>query len=88
MTTTDRNYDLYLALAETPHGKRYWIACKDPQASVSPEDLRRTLGPATVGTDGYETEAEAAEMLADQASIDLDDPETWDECIHHNDPIL
>jgi len=71
--------DVYLYLNETAHGKRFWRTHSDSEVGrlLPPDRTLRVLGPAIVGPDGYETEQDAAEALADLAGIDLDDPATW-----------
>ncbi len=71
--------DVYLYLNETSHGTRFWRVHEDADCGrlLPPDRTLRILGPAEVGPDGYTTEREAAQALADAAGIDLDDPATW-----------
>jgi hypothetical protein len=71
------NSDIYLVLAQTPHGERYWLTSQDYRDAVRPEELIRAIGPALLGPDGYPTEEAAAYALADEDGISLDEPESW-----------
>jgi hypothetical protein len=85
-----RDYDCYLVLNETAHGKRFWRTGGDPDTlRLSPPD--RTLcilGPATVGPGGYDNEEDAARAMADLIEIDLDEPATWDDMRENLDLIM
>ena len=72
--------DMYLYLQETAHRKRYWQLNVDPYADrlIHPDKTLKVLGPALVGPDGYPTAEDAAQALADEAGIVLDNPDTWD----------
>ncbi len=77
---TECETDAYLYLNETAHGHRFWRMGGDDDCGrlLPPDRTLAVLGPATIGPEGYPTEQDAAEALADQAGIDLDDPDTWD----------
>ncbi len=74
------NTDVYLYLNETAHGRRFWRVHGDSDVGrlLPPDRTVQVLGPTTLGPDGYETERDAAEALADAAGIDLDEPASWD----------
>ena len=68
--------DIYLVLNETAHGKRFWRTANNPDTERLSGPNGRTIavyGPAEVGPEGYDTEQEAAEALADLHGIDLFD---------------
>jgi len=68
--------DIYLILNETAHGKRFWRTTYDPDLERLSKSNGRTVavyGPAKVGSDGYSSEQEAAEALADYYNINLSD---------------
>lgn len=71
--------NIYLYLNETAHGKRFWSVHYDSDVGklLPPDRTIRVIGPAEVGPDGYETEEEAVQALADFAGVDLEDPATW-----------
>ena len=72
---TTQEHDIYLALCETPHGKRYWLPVKDEDAV---KDYRvQIFGPVTVGPEGYANVNDAIDSIADLENIALDAPETW-----------
>lgn len=73
----DYNYDVYLALYETAHGKRYWRVGNDPDRLSPPDRNLGRFGPTKVGFDGFEDDLQAAYALAEEAGINLDEPETW-----------
>ena len=68
--------DIYLVLGQTAHGKRYWRMVGDPSPS---DETLAVYGPATMGSDGYSDEDDAAEAIATLLGIRLDEPSTWDE---------
>lgn len=70
-----KNYDVYLILCETAHGKRFWRT--DTDNALNAVRLQ-AFGPATVGPAGYLSEEMAAEAIADLEMINLYDPENWD----------
>lgn len=51
------SYDLYLVIAKTAHGTVYEVPTTDSDAIT--DYVTRTVGPATVGPDGYPNDAEA-----------------------------
>lgn len=66
--------DIYLVLNETAHGKRFWRSTYDPVLERLTGSNGRTVavyGPAEVGPNGYATEKEAVEALADYYDVDL-----------------
>lgn len=73
------NYDCYLALNQTAHGKRFWRTVGESDFRLMhPDRTLCVLGPATVGPGGYDNEEAAACAIADCYGIDLDDPQSWD----------